>query len=136
MAWKKLGSIRSIPAPTGEPRQPVVDPRGVQPGVYPRAYGGTGYLFHSLMNSCVDGSIPAPTGEPIAIRRILISMLYGLSPRLRGNLRRACQQGSVGSAVYPRAYGGTERGHASRDLARKFGLSPRLRGNLSYARLQ
>ena len=72
---------RSIPAPAGEPGHPG---RGmIWTGVYPRACGGTGDVDYS---SILEG---------------------GLSPRLRGNLRKVVTH------------------------LRGRGLSPRLRGNLS-----
>ena len=90
--------------------------------VYPRAYGGT-----------------SRSGT------VLISAT-GLSPRVRGNLRRLRSRCSVRrsipartgepvspiwtrtlTTVYPRAYGGTQALH--RLLAHTQGLSPRVRGN-------
>ena len=113
---------RSIPAYAGEPprrRQSLVEQ-----GVYPRVCGGTEWLEQQAGND------------------------DGLSPRMRGNLRRgAVQRRSVGSipayagepaaaqlglaanAVYPRVCGGTSR----RSIADvdSSGLSPRMRGNPS-----
>ena len=139
--------IRSIPAPAGEPRRTSVPHRG------PRACGGT------------DRSIPAPAGEPLTPAHSLGSRrVYpracggttcdcpchrksmGLSPRLRGNLRRCSGRTAAGRSipapagepvackmmaglywVYPRACGGTccllVEWHNGA------GLSPRLRGN-------
>ena len=114
----------SIPARAGEPSAPRRDRAGFR--VYPRACGGTGdaVLFH---------------------RRV-----WGLSPRVRGNLvpcnspatvcgsipARAgepwpCPCGSRVTVVYPRACGGTVSG-AGMSL-RDWGLSPRVRGNLVAA---
>ena len=94
------GRVRSIPAQAGEPRRPVMV--WGQPGVYPRAGGGTvlcGFLrdpraglsprrrgnpTRDAGRRAVHGSIPAQAGEP---RR---------SPWLLRLLR-----------VYPRAGGGT-----------------------------
>ena len=92
-------NMRSIPAPAGEPQRDL--PRGLLRGVYPRACGGT--LTCSRKVDC----------------------LYGLSPRLRGNLdgRKPADafirsipapagepggavSGSVVGAVYPRALRG------------------------------
>ena len=91
---------RSIPARAGEPALragEVGDPR-----VYPRACGGTR---------------PGPA---------VFALLYGLSPRVRGNPQRGAAA-IVVSPVYPRACGGTFLvlcvGHDLR------GLSPRVRGN-------
>ena len=110
----------SIPAHTGKPRRGCA--RGRIAGVYPRAYG-----------------------ETIRLRGPMPSRL-GLSPRIRGNLRRrhgaALLSGSIpahtgkpGSRsnrsgrrrVYPRAYGETPRGPEA--AATPSGLSPRIRGN-------
>ena len=111
---------RSIPAPAGEPITRII--ALFLPTVYPRACGGTLY----------DVSISR--GD------------YGLSPRLRGNLRYVqhipafCrsipapagepsprQSARAVPRVYPRACGGTYDtcgpGHPDE------GLSPRLRGN-------
>ena len=111
---------RSIPARAGEPRQHHL-PSGL-PRVYPRACGGTS----SFCQSC----------QP----------KRGLSPRVRGNLRRHQQYqrlqwsiparaGEPGQLlavggrerVYPRACGGTPL--SSRDVISSNGLSPRVRGN-------
>ena len=114
------GRARSIPACTGEPVPVSIN--GLSPTVYPRVYGGT-------------TEIPTTaTG------------MSGLSPRVRGNLRRQPCSGSphgsipactgeparlrtTGSVrrVYPRVYGGTADG-LSHEEART-GLSPRVRGN-------
>ena len=113
---------RSIPARAGEPSCNA-DSRGfVQ--VYPRACGGT----------------LTTEGE--------LTMLQGLSPRVRGNRdpqhvlpvgngsipARAGEPMLVGlaslrSRVYPRACGGTEYYYDARE--RPQGLSPRVRGNLA-----
>ena len=111
----------SIPARAGEPQ----DPRAarVAPGVYPRACGGT-YLY------CQNDQ-----------------EIYGLSPRVRGNLyfgrHKPAKVGSIparagepdrhdhhpaADQVYPRACGGTPRWLGRLDGIR--GLSPRVRGNL------
>ena len=78
---------RSIPAPAGEPipAKPVLD----GPAVYPRACGGTGFVyaqgqrqdglsprlrgnrFGDDVVSCFVGSIPAPAGEPPSFRYTL-----------------------------------------------------------------
>ena len=110
----------SIPALTGKPV--TTASCGCASKVYPRAYGET-----------------QPAENPIAAAG-------GLSPRLRGNLeRRRHGEHRVGSipaltgkphpglpagcraAVYPRAYGETQR--RPRGAAGVWGLSPRLRGN-------
>ena len=110
----------SIPACAGEPvrhHQPAGRPR-----VYPRVCGGTQFLPHK----------PIPQ--------------VGLSPRVRGNLRRlmrasdasrsipACAgepfqrvPGTIQIKVYPRVCGGTNP--APQRLVYGFGLSPRVRGN-------
>ena len=111
---------RSIPACAGEPRCGLR--RTLSSRVYPRVCGGTIYLLE----------------PPIKI--------IGLSPRVRGNLRRAVNRfahhrsipacagepaASLAAAgvvkVYPRVCGGTGRlGLATRNDR---GLSPRVRGN-------
>ena len=92
---------RSIPAPAGEPLTAIRPPAASR--VYPRACGGT----------------QASTGRA--------AVKYGLSPRLRGNPRRACAK-SGDAGVYPRACGGTRSYPDS--TWKTAGLSPRLRGNL------
>ena len=111
---------RSIPARAGEPMMGLPVPP--LPPVYPRACGGTGG--------------PSPNHP----------LLWGLSPRVRGNRRqlgplrrrdrsipaRAGEpQSHAGNAfqrwVYPRACGGTS-GPRSRGMGGE-GLSPRVRGN-------
>ena len=114
------GRAGSIPACTGEPREG----RRMtwRPKVYPRVYGGTpckrrGSAAWGGLSPRVRGnheaqaavqsymrSIPACTGEPPHIGP--------LAP---------C------SKVYPRVYGGTQRG--PKDAASGGGLSPRVRGN-------
>ena len=112
--------IGSIPAPAGEPQLLTANPS--LPWVYPRACGGTGVgVAHTAQNRGLSprlrgnrptviprvkppGSIPAPAGEP---RRDTPSRL--------------------GLQVYPRACGGTEKGHSKQ--VGLTGLSPRLRGN-------
>ena len=120
----KLRKKRSIPALAGEP--PFFTTPDKARAVYPRACGGT----QSSSRSLTDG--------------------WGLSPRLRGNLRepppprflrrsipalageprRRLSEPSR-SEVYPRACGGT----SPLDLkpSDSAGLSPRLRGNLLIA---
>ncbi len=111
---------RSIPACAGEPEP--VRPRIGDGSVYPRVRGGT-----SVSCSCSVSS-------------------RGLSPRARGNLRRAggrmCRTGSIPACageptkrfrttmslpVYPRVRGGTVASVGA-DRAKQ-GLSPRARGN-------
>ena len=77
-----VGAERSIPAPAGEPCP--MSTCSVCGRVYPRACGGTRYLF--LVPTLVGRSIPAPAGEPS----------NATTPVKRG-------------AVYPRACGGTHR---------------------------
>ena len=110
----------SIPACTGEPTHPVTVLRKSR--VYPRVYGGT---------------IPG-LWDAVAMQ--------GLSPRVRGNRKRAGEGRVPGRSipactgepvtiiscvpaamVYPRVYGGTSRSAAAR--AGASGLSPRVRGN-------
>ena len=82
--------------------------RGRSPRVYPRACGGTssfpgpassreasrsipapaGEPIRSscpVVQRCCPGSIPAPAGEPVPLRSADKTILFGLSPRLRGN---------------------------------------------------
>ena len=112
--------MRSIPAPAGEPIFPCAKCASIR--VYPRACGGT------------------------ALSRVDSRGHKGLSPRLRGNLRRSSplwrHQRSIPApagepiasppplsvyVVYPRACGGTIYRTGAGSLQR--GLSPRLRGN-------
>ena len=117
-------SLRSIPARAGEP--PHHAHGHCQPGVYPRACGGTrpqsgerllpwglsprvrGNLPKEAAIAREDGSIPARAGEPVA-----------RSPGIRSRW------------VYPRACGGTADYPARAD--RQLGLSPRVRGNPAAA---
>ena len=111
----------SIPACTGEPHLNV--PTHVSAKVYPRVYGGTISSHHRVTNSMglsprvrgnhlarvlADpglGSIPACTGEPLALK----------------NRNGRCW-------VYPRVYGGTIIEVLVAGASD--GLSPRVRGNL------
>ena len=114
----------SIPACAGEPR-PVLPMASIH-RVYPRVCGGT------------------------AVGLLLLCSRRGLSPRVRGNLRRqraaAPGIGSIPAcageprlgcccyaavAVYPRVCGGTLVGYL--DSVQRQGLSPRVRGNLASA---
>ena len=117
-----LALCRSIPAPAGEP---LALPAPIEAGqVYPRACGGTCVWFPST------------------------TLIWGLSPRLRGNLGQTEQPpespgsipapagepsrksaGGTSSRVYPRACGGTR--NALLVTRVQMGLSPRLRGNLA-----
>ena len=119
------GAARSIPACAGEPSLPTS--RSMTIKVYPRVCGGTG-------------------GE-VAI----LSLVFGLSPRVRGNLDcfqfQQFRHGSIPACagepyideyrhedtrVYPRVCGGTD---SLPKLMNKYdGLSPRVRGN-PYIRL-
>ena len=155
------GRGRSIPAPAGEPATSrksggvwtvypracggttdLVITRTVIKGLSPRLRGNRGLEVNELM---VEGSIPAPAGEPhvgvlhcrrggvypracggTPIMGCVVLLDEGLSPRLRGNRgsreRRHCRVGSI-----PRACGGTGMTSTSRSAGH--GLSPRLRGN-------
>ncbi len=125
--WRKGSRLGSIPAPAGEPLHPSYTTS--RRPVYPRACGGTlqeqrriaeaqglsprlrGNLCLLLIRNRLDGSIPAPAGEP--------------------------RQGTRGTAlpwVYPRACGGTVLSSAT--TSRLSGLSPRLRGNPVKAALK
>ena len=120
MSSHRLGEEGSIPACTGEPSRSS-SPRPTR-RVYPRVYGGT------------------------SMRRLLASLMSGLSPRVRGN--HICQMRTGGLAgsipactgepayprhgpalapVYPRVYGGTAL--RAEESASASGLSPRVRGN-------
>ena len=110
----------SIPACTGEPGKKNASFLSL--GVYPRVYGGTTLVQKTWPRS------------------------KGLSPRVRGNPRRARREVWLGRSipactgepvrvpehqhdgqVYPRVYGGTaERVYPARQ---GYGLSPRVRGN-------
>ena len=126
-AWAvRVGAgLWSIPACAGEPGRISMSFR--QSKVYPRVCGGT----YPTMTNWMEWR--------------------GLSPRVRGNLRRGLREpgrtGSIpacagepvsmkaglgGRRVYPRVCGGTRSVHAV-DAARK-GLSPRVRGNLLCGR--
>ena len=115
---------RSIPARAGEPENEI--PVGSPHAVYPRACGGT------------------------KIQERINRLGEGLSPRVRGNLRRehphGCGIGSIparageperptrrkaSGPVYPRACGGT--GTTPPSAKPGSGLSPRVRGNLLVA---
>ena len=115
-----LGDVRSIPACAGEPRGSESGPRRCT--VYPRVCGGTSRV------------------------RIRPSEMYGLSPRVRGNLLKGIytrlDSGSIPACageptdppipitevwVYPRVCGGTVTGVAIPQPTG--GLSPRVRGN-------
>ena len=119
-SWSSMQPAGSIPARAGEPTQGGNN-SGAKP-VYPRACGGT------------SASRPS-TGTTT-----------GLSPRVRGNLRRLprlhrpdrsipARAGEPGSrnwspptgGVYPRACGGTASLETLTDVPQ--GLSPRVRGN-------
>ena len=119
--WRSCAGRRSIPACAGEPKSMRRLRRRF--GVYPRVCGGT---------------CPRCCGRICG---------WGLSPRVRGNLRRAgplrhlprsipaCAGEPVTSAsisaiwsVYPRVCGGTEARLFSASPVE--GLSPRVRGNL------
>ena len=136
--------------------------RGENPGLSPRIRGNHD---RGLRGRTRLGSIPAHTGKPdLGLPAIVVNRVYpraygetaaeqtdprfitGLSPRIRGNLRKRKTLGlSVGSIpahtgkpertttrwrsarVYPRAYGETKK--IPQLVARKTGLSPRIRGN-------
>ena len=135
---------------------------GDHEGLSPRMRGN---LERCVVRPGLIGSIPAHAGEPFAELLLLLrERVYpracggtldapaakdpepGLSPRMRGNPRRARRRGRYrgsipahagepfrtggtleGIRVYPRACGGT-RSLCARKLAEK-GLSPRMRGN-------
>ena len=99
-AYEDAEALRSIPACTGEPKQPPS--RAQAQAVYPRVYGGTW------------------------IKKNKQAVAQGLSPRVRGNPARASRRLTVGRSipactgeprsgtnahrppeVYPRVYGGT-----------------------------
>ena len=115
-----MSPVRSIPACAGEPTRGKLRPAGLW--VYPRVCGGT------------------------AVRLPMITLPYGLSPRVRGNLPTfAAVLNGLGSIpacagepekllpvhheprVYPRVCGGTYRKASTPWSSR--GLSPRVRGN-------
>ena len=135
-----LTGLGSIPALAGEPIQGVKGDKGDQ--VYPRACGGT--AEDTQLQENWRGLSPRLRGNiPL---HPLDSLDSGLSPRLRGNPSRHRRSVSVwrsipalagepaglsgwrrGSAVYPRACGGTVGLAAG--VEGVHGLSPRLRGN-------
>ena len=116
-----VGASGSIPAPAGEPLS--ITTKLDSGRVYPRACGGTvvsvlgafpvgglsprlrGNRIYNTGSGDLIGSIPAPAGEPLPTRTLVIA------PR-----------------VYPRACGGTFS--LSGPFSHPRGLSPRLRGNL------
>ena len=112
--------------------------------VYPRVCGGTGGVGVVLKPS---GSIPACAGEPgspkppplrVAVyprvcggtymALIGMGLVWGLSPRVRGNLvTRSSNRAKYAEQVYPRVCGGTAFIRAPHSITE--GLSPRVRGN-------
>ena len=116
----EVGGPGSIPAPAGEPTCRALS--SVDRSVYPRACGGTplairiwpvliglsprlrGNRRYELQAERVNGSIPAPAGEP-----------------------RLLQHAWRTRWVYPRACGGTRPSLSNAWV--NLGLSPRLRGN-------
>ena len=114
--------IGSIPAPAGEPWHPTAQPRN--PGVYPRACGGTP-LTPGYRQSNVDGLSPRLRGNPA---------YAGGTGHVRGSIPAPAGEpmmsatASWAKPVYPRACGGTS--WYSRIICSSWGLSPRLRGNL------
>ena len=137
---QQRSSHGSIPAHTGEP--------GIAPSsrpslrVYPRAYGGTslgGAAYIPLRGLSPrirgnrrrerrrpqrSGSIPAHTGEPVAMA--LMGERFRVYPRAYGGTPSSRTR-AYGSGVYPRAYGGTRS--MALVAAATVGLSPRIRGN-------
>ena len=111
---------RSIPVRTGEPKSAwsAVKRRAV----YPRAYGGTG-LAGGLIGA-TSGLSPCVRGNQLADR--LVAVLRRSIPVRTGEPRPTpIWRGAT--AVYPRAYGGTEL-HPTWQ-GRMEGLSPCVRGN-------
>ena len=98
--------VGSIPAPAGEPM--TTDANECQHQVYPRACGGTpvDLLHHAL----VYGLSPRLRGNQIN-RRVLIPLLRSI-PAPAGEPSGG-QAGSRGQGVYPRACGGTRPGAGS-----------------------
>ena len=99
--------------------------------VYPRAYGGTADAVKEVpIRAELRRSIPARTGEPVAIRAYggtaRLSTVY---PRAYGGTADAVvvYPGYCRAPVYPRAYGGTGSNSSVRTTV--YGLSPRVRGN-------
>ena len=116
----ELRGLGSIPAGAGEPFR--VDREIPDRGVYPRGCGGTPFIL------------------------CMVSIMSGLSPRVRGNRRRPGgmrrrrrsipagageppqrDTGEPGDRVYPRGCGGTHRRVCAESS--DTGLSPRVRGN-------
>ena len=139
---KHLVTVGSIPARAGEPLQWAFrGPCSCLRSIPARAGEPAPIIFGTLSEWA--GSIPARAGEPVN-RGIRPSFRpQGLSPRVRGNLRRRAERAERGLSprvrghrlspfatrrVYPRACGGT--GDRSAPGAQSLcGLSPRVRGN-------
>ena len=156
-----VGARRSIPARAGEPRAPT-SPSSSGCGLSPRVRGNPAQVNEVEVR---HGSIPARAGEPWTLRtswkwvrvypracggtaviNFSANVGYGLSPRVRGNLRprlagpsrqrsiparagepRMRWQFTCSVGVYPRACGGTPTFATWRCATA--GLSPRVRGN-------
>ena len=111
---------RSIPACTGEPTEPSgPEPRRT---VYPRVYGGTAHKPDAL--SIVVGLSPRVRGNPTPARST--SLRLGSIPACTGEPPPKTAYSRIAS-VYPRVYGGTRQ--VKRDIKVMGGLSPRVRGN-------
>ena len=117
--WTNPGR-RSIPARTGEP----VPQRAVShvAKVYPRAYGGTAAF--AFRRACENGLSPRVRGNPAICR---LSMSCSRSIPARTGEPSHSRHLPIRDAVYPRAYGGTQR--LARLCRQHGGLSPRVRGN-------
>ena len=100
-AVRAAARARSIPAQAGEPTKGLPFP--FNPRVYPRAGGGTAFLFHA--SGLRQGLSPRRRGNRDAARRLQVGL--GSIPAQAGE-PRAWRMRAGASRVYPRA--GGERG--------------------------
>ena len=129
--------MRSIPARTGEPSRERTRWTEVRPnGLSPRVRGNPA-LHMELRVPMSHGSIPARTGEPVVRLTSHATAAPGSIPARTGEPSPSANRSSPGrTAVYPRAYGGTDGdGRPGLSLTSRYGLSPRVRGNLQVSGL-
>ena len=95
-----LETTGTIPASTGEPREPISSPPGVRD--YPREHGGTGLV--QRMRLCHSGLSPRARGNRAVSRALLMSM--GTIPASTGEPILLALSAN-GTRDYPREHGGT-----------------------------